>query len=81
MKIDTPVNKLTVTIGNDEIRFGKDCSISFQRTLRIPDDGKIYPLPPSLGPFPICKVDDYIDKVPEEWRKHGGVFIPVSKKI
>ena len=41
-------------------------------------DGKIYPLPPSLGLFPICKVDDYIDRVPLTWRQHGGVFIPVS---
>ncbi len=23
-----------------------ECAISFQRTLRIPDDGKSYPLPP-----------------------------------
>ena len=27
--------------------------IDFQRTLRIPDDGKDYPLPPGLGRFPI----------------------------
>ena len=29
-----------------------DARIQFQRTLRIPDDGKMYPLPPSLGAFP-----------------------------
>jgi len=42
--------------------------------------GKIYPLPPSFGPFPICKVDDYLDKVPPEWKKHGGVFIPMYQR-
>ena len=26
-------------------------SIQFQRTLRIPDDNKTYPLPPGLGPW------------------------------
>ena len=26
-------------------------AIDFQRTLRIPDDGKTYPLPPGLGPL------------------------------
>ena len=28
-------------------------SIRFQRTLRIPDDEKEYPLPPGLGEFPL----------------------------
>ena len=32
--------------------------ISFQRTLRIPDDGRDYPLPPGLGCFPLRHVDD-----------------------
>lgn len=30
-----------------------ECSIDFQRTLRIPDDNREYPLPPGLGRFPI----------------------------
>ena len=28
------------------------CTIGFQRTLRIPDDNRDYPLPPGLGAFP-----------------------------
>ncbi len=28
------------------------CHIDFQRTLRIPDDNREYPLPPGLGRFP-----------------------------
>jgi hypothetical protein len=31
----------------------------FQRTLRIPDDGKLYPLPPGLGSFPLRHLQDY----------------------
>ncbi len=31
--------------------------------LRIPEDGRDYPLPPSLGKFPIVSVSDYKDKV------------------
>ena len=27
--------------------------IDFQRTLRLPDDGQTYPLPPGLGAFPL----------------------------
>jgi len=52
-------------------------SISFQRTLRIPDDGLDYPLPPGLGEFPMKHVDDYADKIPSLWIEHGGVMIPM----
>lgn len=53
------------------------CSIDFQRTLRIPDDNREYPLPPGLGRFPVEHVDDYAHKLPDTWRTHGGVFIPM----
>jgi hypothetical protein len=51
--------------------------INFQRTLRIPDDGRTYPLPPGLGRFPIVHVDDYAQNVPANWSEHGGVIIPM----
>jgi hypothetical protein len=53
------------------------CHIDFQRTLRIPDDNREYPLPPGLGRFPVEHVDDHADKLPEAWRKHGGIFVPM----
>lgn len=53
-------------------------AISFQRTLRIPDDGRDYPLPPGLGRFPICHVDDFAS-VSETWKKRGGVMLPMHK--
>jgi hypothetical protein len=53
------------------------CTIDFQRTLRIPDDGKDYPLPPGLGSFPLRHLDDHADRVPESWRKRGGVLLPM----
>ena len=52
-------------------------NINFQRTLRIPDDGKDYPLPPGLGKFPLRHVDDFADHVPESWVEHGGVMLPM----
>ena len=52
-------------------------TIDFQRTLRIPDDGNNYPLPPGLGRFPIKHVDDYAKKVPSLWTEHGGVMLPM----
>ena len=52
-------------------------AINFQRTLRIPDDGKRYPLPPGLGKFPLAHVDDYAPDVPPAWSKRGGVMMPM----
>lgn len=52
-------------------------TITFQRTLRIPDDDRIYPLPPGLGKFPLRHVDDFAKNVPEEWIEHGGIILPM----
>ena len=52
-------------------------TIEMQRTLRIPDDGKTYPLPPGLGQFPLRHVDDFASAVPDSWRKRGGVMMPM----
>lgn len=52
-------------------------TIGFQRTLRIPDDGRSYPLPPGLGRFPLVHVDDHPDAIPASWRKRGGVMLPM----
>jgi hypothetical protein len=51
--------------------------IEFQRTLRIPDDGKIYPLPAGFGRFPLRHVDDFKDTVPAPWIERGGVLMPM----
>ncbi len=64
--------------------------IHFERTLRIPDDGKTYPLPSGLGQFPMRYLDDFEKKhppewtddgdaieLPPEWTDRGGVIMPV----
>lgn len=55
------------------------CSIDFQRTLRIPDDGRDYPLPPGLGAFPLRHLDDFAHSVPGDWLKRGGVMMPMAQ--
>lgn len=70
---------LDVRLGHDAIRIGP-LSVRMHRTLRIPDDGNRYPLPPSLGTFPLKRVDDHLDAVPESWRRHGGVFFPMYQR-
>ena len=60
-----------------EVHLEANLTIDFQRTLRIPDDGKDYPLPPGLGRFPTRLVDDFPDGVPQDWLDHGGVLLPM----
>ena len=77
---DEEVSKLKVSLSGNSIMIGKNFGISFQRTLRIPDDGNTYPLPPGLGTFPVKRVEDYKDKVPKSWLKDGGFFIPMYQR-
>ncbi len=62
-----------------EVHDNARCSIEFQRTLRIPDDDKVYPLPPGLGRFPMRHLDDYARRLPDAWRRRGGVILPMHQ--
>lgn len=53
------------------------CEIGFQRTLRLPDDGRTYPLPAGLGQFPLRHIDDFTDRLPAAFVKRGGVIMPM----
>jgi len=53
------------------------CTIDFMRTLRIPDDGREYPLPAGLGGFPLHHIEDFSAHIPDIWNKRGGVLMPM----
>jgi hypothetical protein len=44
---------MDVVLTDGRVRFGDRFHLSFHRTLRLPDDGRVYPLPPGLGLFPV----------------------------
>ncbi|MFT4189815.1 MAG: hypothetical protein QM621_14720 [Aeromicrobium sp.] len=67
-----------VTVDHDRLRLGP-LRLTFQRTLRIPEQG-LHPLPPGLGSFPLRRVEDYPDTVPAAWRERGGVMLPVYQR-
>ena len=67
-----------VTVKHDELLLGP-ARVTFQRTLRIPEDG-LHDLPPGLGTFPVRRVADYPDTAPAEWLARGGVMIPIYQR-
>jgi hypothetical protein len=67
-------------VTKDEVRLGRYLRVSFHRTLRIPDDGRAYPLPPSFGRFPVRRVRDFAAAAPPGWRERDGVFIPLYQR-
>ncbi len=80
--IDAPRSpvRLTVSVTDDAIRIGRHTTISFNRTLRIPEDDNLYPLPAGFGRLPIYRVEDYANKVPAKWLEDGGFFIPLYQR-
>ena len=72
------------TLENDRLvfRFPKieenaSVSISFQRTLRIPDTDAEYPLPPGLGNFSLRHTEDYAERLGDATVERGGVIMPI----
>jgi len=51
-------------------------TIHLQRTLRVPDSDRTYPLPPGLGRFPLRHADDY-PALPPDTRARGGAILPI----
>ncbi len=75
---------LHVAIQGDTIRISDPSlpnvpatTITLQRTLRIPDDGREWPLPPGLGNFPLRTVESLGDRAPVAMRERGGIVVPI----
>lgn len=56
------------------LQIGPRLTLSFQRTLRVPNDGRAYPLPPGLGAFPVYRARHF-PRAPEAWARSDDLFI------
>jgi Holliday junction DNA helicase RuvB subunit len=74
------VRRLPLAIRNDQLLVGRHTRLSFNRTLRIPEDEREYPLPAGFGRLPILRVEDYAKRVPEQWLEQGGFIIPLYQR-
>lgn len=70
-----------ITLDNDkltfrfpDIHFSCRASLRLVRSLRVPDDGKIYYLPEGLGYLPLRHLIDYKERLPEHVHRRGGVI-------
>ena len=72
--------RLPLAIHDDQLLVGRHTCVSFNRTLRVPEDGKKYPLPAGFGRLPILRVEDYAEQVPEKWLEQGGFIIPLYQR-
>jgi len=69
-----------VALRGDRLQFGDRFSVVFQRTLRLPDDGQTYPLPPGLGALPVRAVADLGAWAPSTWRAGAGYVVPLHRR-
>lgn len=50
-------------------------TISFKRTLRLPDNVNLPCVPPTWGQFQLASLDDYKGMIPSSWGEHGGIML------
>src|SRR5690349_4098549 len=71
---------MAVEIHSDRLIFPEGFSIEFQRTLRVPADDRVWPLPPGVGRLPLFRVEEFSTQVPTAWNERGGVFLPLYQR-
>ncbi|KAI0868578.1 hypothetical protein GGS24DRAFT_506653 [Hypoxylon argillaceum] len=54
--------------------------ISFQRTIRVPDNKASADLPPGLGNFPLFKLRDFAARLPAALATKSGLFFPMYQR-
>jgi hypothetical protein len=68
-----------IELESNHFRFNDDLVVTFQRTIRVPDNQQTSKLPPSLGAFPLKAVSGYADKPTSAMSAKGGLFFPMYR--
>ncbi|KAL4766664.1 uncharacterized protein BDW70DRAFT_155322 [Aspergillus foveolatus] len=81
LSLQAPSKALSARLeGDQKILVDDRLELIFHRTLRMPDDDKIHPLPASRGYFPLYNVEAFASQLPERIRKRGGIFFPMWQR-
>ena len=67
-------------LNGDRLGLGATLRVGIQRTLRIPDDGRRYPLPPALGRLPIRPGSEYAAFEERGWSGGGHYVVPMRRQ-
>lgn len=71
---------LTCRLEGHAIVINDDLHITFERTIRVPDNQQTSYLPPDLGTFPLKPVSKFTSKLCPSMAAKGGVFFPMYRK-
>ena len=52
-------------------------TISFERTVKVPENHHYSQLPPSLGKFPLYPIGQYADRLPKPIADKKSLFVPL----
>ncbi|KAL4751101.1 hypothetical protein BDW72DRAFT_212901 [Aspergillus terricola var. indicus] len=81
LSLRSPSKELSARLeGDQNILVDGRLELNFHRTLRMPDDEKIHPLPDSRGLFPLYNVEAFASQLPERITKRGGIFFPMWQR-
>jgi hypothetical protein len=62
------------------VRFDEHFAVSFQRTVRVPDDGRVYPLPAGLGMLPVFPNESSPERSSMHGRDRRSVLLPLYQR-
>jgi len=69
-----------VRLEAEHIHVGDRFSLTLQRTVRLPQDGRDYPLTPSFGEFPVVGAEAFSDRLPGSWHVRDAFVIPIYER-
>lgn len=62
------------------VEFGGSFRLAFHRTLRLPDDGRQYPLPPGLGAFPLIRREKTSERCDVPIEPQAEILLPMYQR-
>ncbi len=78
--VKNALGELVVESDHPEQKPRNKLSIMFNRTLRVPEDGKVYDCPNHMGQFPLVPVALFSDRLPLEQVRKGGLLLPLYQR-
>lgn len=77
---DGKKDSIVISRSVGERPYEQKLTLSFQRTVRVADNQETNNLPPSLGTFPLYRVEEYVNTLPEAMTAKGGFFFPMYQR-